>query len=291
MRTFALANSAGEYCDITDKKLFFHDVSGLGFSRNSTFRQVGDRWVQVNKKAKQGSISGKVAFLSDDPYFSYFNFVQFISKEPLIIMYKPNDTASSNSVSGITYRRSVTIRKLDKDEINHDGYLDCSIEFDSLGPWYKYVAISNGTDEVINSLKWGVTWGINWGPLDDYSKGIMSESGIDSPSKLTIFGPVNNPSWKHYVNGIVLETGKLNNVSVGSNEYIVVDKQTIPSTIRKYSAVNGEMIEDLYDRSDFSTQRFITIKSGINTVSVTGEEPGSIDPLVKLEAYIYYESV
>jgi hypothetical protein len=98
-------------------------------------------------------------------------------------------------VSGVTYRRSVTIRKLDKDEINHDGYLDCSIEFDSLGPWYKYVAISNGTDEVINSLKWGVTWGINWGPLDDYSKGIMSESGIDSPSKLTIFGPVNNPSW------------------------------------------------------------------------------------------------
>jgi hypothetical protein len=89
----------------------------------------------------------------------------------------------------------------------------------------------------------------------------------------------------------VLETGKLNNVSVGSNEYIVIDKQTIPSTIRKYSAVNGEIIEDLYDHSDFSTQRFITIKSGINTVSVTGEEPGSLDPLVKLEAYIYYESV
>lgn len=291
MRTFTLVNAAGETCNITDTSLFFHDPAGLGFSRDPLYRQVGNRWVIVNKRTQQSSISGRVALVSDDPYLSYFNFVQFVNQEPLTLMYTPNNEASSEVASGVTYRRSVIIKHMSKSELTHEGYLDCDIEFAPLGPWYKYVAISNGTDSVVNSLKWGVTWGINWGPLDDYSNGIRSDSGIDSPSRLTIFGPVANPSWKHYVNGIEFETGKLNNVSIGANEYIVVDKIALPSTIRKYSAVNGEVLEDLYSKSDFTTKRFLTIKSGINTVAVTGEEPGSLEPVVKLEAYIYYESV
>lgn len=291
MRIFTLVNSAGESCNITDTSLFFHDPSGLGYSQEPKYRQIGNRWVVVNKKTQQSSISGKVAFVTKDPYLGYFNFVQFISKEPLTLMYTPNDVAASNSPSGITYRRSVIVKRLAKTELKEEGYLDCDVEFAPLGPWYKYVAISNGTDSVVNSLKWGVTWGINWGPLDDYSSGINSDSGIDSPSRLTIFGPVINPSWKHYVNGVEFETGRLNDISIGSNEYIVVDKIALPSTIKKYSAVNGEVLEDLYNHSDFSTKRFITIKSGVNTVAVSGEEPGSLEPVVKLEAYIYYESV
>lgn len=291
MRYFTLVNSAGEARDITNTSLFFHEISGLGFTKEPTYRQIGNRLLVVNKKTQQESILGKVAFFEDDPYSGYFDFVQFITQEPLTIMYTPDDSSPKDSPSSITYRRSVIVKKLSKKELEQAGYLDCEIELAPLGPWYKYMAISNGTDSVVNSLKWGVTWGINWGPLDDYSNGIRSDSGIDSPSRLTIFGPVVNPSWRHYVNGIIAETGKLNDVEVASNEYIVVDKIALPSTIRKYSAVTGDIVEDLYSKSDFSTKRFITIANGINTVSVTGEEPGSLEPVVKLEAYIYYESV
>ena len=288
MRFFTLVNGAGESCSITEKSLFFHDPAGLGFERSDTYRQVGDRWVRVNRKRKQKQITGKVALFGDDPYLTYFNFVQFLNKEPLTLLYTPNNEASATLPSGTTYRMDVDVTKMDKSEMTKQGYLDCSISFTPKTPWYKYTAISNGVVEPDNILKWGITWGIEWGPLDEFSKGIKSDSVNQSPSRLTVYGPIVNPSWRHYVNGVLFETGKVN-FTIGENEYLLVDNTTDPYRIQRRSAINNTLISDLYEQSDFSTKRFVTIQNGNNVIAVTGDNAES--PLVKLEAYIYYESV
>ena len=290
MRTFTLVNGAGESCNITDKQLFFHDPKGLGFERSDTYRQVGDRFVRVNRKRKQKQVTGKVALFGDDPYLSYFNFIMFINKDPLILLYRPNDQAAADSPSGITYRMDVDVSKVEKSELTKQGYLDCDITFVPKTPWYKYTAISNGVVEPDNILKWGIEWGIDWGPLDSYSRGITSTSSIASPTKLTIWGPVHNPSWRHFVNGIEYETGKINDY-IEANQYLLVDNSSDPYKIYRMDAINGIILEDLYEKSDYTTKRFVTIQNGINTLVVTGEEEGEGNPLVKLEAYIYYESV
>ena len=288
MRFFTLVNGAGESCSITEKSLFFHDPAGLGFERQDSYRQVGDRWVRVNRKRKQKQITGKVALFGADPYLSYFNFVQFLYKEPLTLLYTPNNEASPTLPSGTTYRMDVDVTKMDKSEMNKQGYLDCSISFMPKTPWYKYTAISNGVVEPDNILKWGITWGIEWGPLDEFSKGIKSDSVNPSPSRLTVYGPIVNPSWRHYVNGVLFETGKVN-FTIGENEYLLVDNTTDPYRIQRRSAINNTLISDLYEQSDFSTKRFVTIQNGSNVIAVTGDN--AENPLVKLEAYIYYESV
>lgn len=289
MRTFTLVNGNNESCDITDRSLFFHDPTGLGFERDTKFRQVGERFVVINKKPKQKSIGGKVALIGEDPYLTYFNFIQFLSQEPLTLFYTPNNAAASGSASGVTYRRKVVVKKVDKTEMEHAGYLDCSIEMVPLEPWYRYKAISNGDIDQSELLRWGVTWGIDWGPLDDFSLGIVSDGAPNSPSRITIYGPVTNPSWRHYVNGQLIEEGKLLDTSVGSSEYILIDNTRDPYTIALYSTVDDSFISDLYDKSDFTTARFINIQNGRNTFAVSDD--GAVEPIMKVEAFIYYESV
>lgn len=290
MRTFTLVNGKLQSCNITSQDMFFNNPKGLGFERTSSYRQVGDRWVRVNRKRKQQSITGSVALIGADPYLSYFNFVQFIQSEPLTLLYTPNDQAKPTSPSGMTYRMSVDVSKIEKTEMEKEGYLDCNITFVPKTPWYEYRVITNGKVEGQDEdfLKWGITWGIKWGPLDEYSKGIRSVSYTPSPARLTVHGPVNNPYWLHYVNGVPFEDGRIN-ANILENEYLLVDSTVDPYLIQRRSAIDDSVIADLYPNSDFTTKRFITIQNGGNAIKVEGDNDAH--PIVKLEAYIYYESV
>jgi len=288
MRTFTLVNGDMQACNLTDVNVFFHDPAGLGMDFSDKYRQVGNRFVRVTRKSKQRTISGSVAFLGADPYLSYFNFALFAQKDPLVLLYCPNDQAPATSPSGTTYRMNVDVAKIEKTELEQEGYLDCQITLVSKTPWYKYSAISNGIVHEDDLLKWGIQWGIDWGPLDEYHAGIKSTSPTPSPSKLTIYGPITNPFWTHYVNGNETEYGKVNAV-IKDSEYLVVDSTVDPYVIQKRSTIDDSLIANLYEASDFTTKRFVTIQNGGNVIKVVGDNAS--DPLVKLEAHIYYESV
>lgn len=288
MRTFILVNGEMQSYDLTSKEAFFHGPTGLGFERNNTYRQVGDRWVKVTSKRKQKTITGSVSFYGADPYLLYYDFVSFVQKEPLTLLYCPNNQAPATSPSGLTYRINVDITRLEKSELKHEGNLDCKITFVSKTPWYKYSAISNGISVEDDLLKWGIQWGIDWGPLDEYSSGIRSTSSLDSPSRLTIYGPITNPYWVHYLNGQIVEDGRIN-TTILDTEYLLVDSISDPYIIQRRSSIDDSIIENLYSKSDFTTKRFLTIQNGNNVFKVTGDNV--VSPLVKLEAHIYYESV
>ncbi len=154
-RHFTLRNGSGDICNITTTSILFHDLNGLGYEREDAYRRVGDRFVLVASGLRQQTISGKVALTGDDPYESYFNFVQFCNNTPLILIYQPNPSMegqkhigeTTDIVSGIPYERNVRVRRMEKTEINQYGYLDVGIEFDCLTPWYKPIeVITDPTD-------------------------------------------------------------------------------------------------------------------------------------------------
>lgn len=94
MRKFSLINSKGESYDITTTDAFFHSPEGLGFQRDDTYYQVGSRFILTNSSPKQGIITGKLVFNTDDPYGDYQKFLDFCD-DNLQLLYE-----------GVGYKRS-----------------------------------------------------------------------------------------------------------------------------------------------------------------------------------------
>lgn len=88
MREFALVDGNGEEYSLTVKESFLHDPSGLGFERENTYRQVGERFIKINTSPKQGKIEGTIHFHPESAYDEYQNFVEFAGRDELQLEYK-----------------------------------------------------------------------------------------------------------------------------------------------------------------------------------------------------------
>lgn len=294
-RAFRLVNGNGASYGITSKETFFHDPSGLGFSKKNSYHQVGSRYVRVDSQPDQISVQGSIAFLGDDPYGEYFKFVSFCQIEPLYLFYTPDpDKDSAVSTSGRTYMLPVTVSRLDKTEIEKDGYLDCSITFEALSPWVRYLELDNGDQSKrVEPLTWGITWGVRFG-YNPFSGGITSDGSQYSPARLTIKGPITNPTWSLYVNGNKVSDGAFDTATHGDfvlaeGENLVIDNTVIPYSITKVNTTTGA-VENVYQKTDFTTTRFIDLAPGKNVVVIKDGENQSYYN-ARLEAYLYYDTV
>lgn len=254
MRHFTLVNSSGEVLDITTTEILFHDISGLGFDEDNDFRQIGDFWLLNRSGRQQATIGGSVIFNEGDvdPYVKYKNFVGFISKTPLTMLYNPNGPIESPLIDGLfqadnCYRRTVRVSKLDKSEKNEYGVLDCSIEFVCYTPWFTVISESF-IFEPPSQQSTGWVWGDSSSdpvvpPLvfeptqeqeETVTKAVFREEppkyydiddvdlqgSVDCPVRLVADGPLRNPSWTHSVlttdaEGFVIET------AVGDGEFSI----------------------------------------------------------------------
>lgn len=278
MRTFALINNDGLRYELTEKKVsFLHSVDGLGYQREIEFQRIGEHFSLVDDHLSQGVISGSVKFWQPGAYEQYFKFSQFCQNKPLKLAYSPNN--------GITFYRDGYVSKITKSESNSN-VLSASIEFKAITPWYKVVSAYNSGE---------ITGGKVYNYVYDYqySEGVLqtviinSDSYENSPAKITIYGPLVNPSWSHYLNNKLVATGKVNG-TIEKNNKLVIDTTTIPYTIRQYD-MSDNLISDMYQLSDFSTYRFMMLGYGENIISVTQEGTGVIK--LSVEAKIEYATV
>ena len=123
----------------------------------------------------------------------------------------------------------------------------------------------------------------------DSTQGIIridSDSEIESPLKITAIGPVYNLMYTHYLNGEVIATGKVN-YDLPEGHRLQISSQ-MPYSIKELDNIGTE-VNDLYQCSDFSTERFLWIKKGVNEIFFSHE--GSEKIKVVAEALIYYDSV
>ena len=291
-RTFIIVNGNDESYDITSTKSFFHEPSGLGFSKSNSYHRVGSRYIRVDSQPDQISVEGKIAFTGEDPYGDYFGFVSFCQVEPLYLYYVPDpDLDPAFSTSGRIYKLPVTVSKIEKSEILQEGYLDCAITFEALSPWIRYVDNDNRVNRVA-PLVWGITWGIRFG-TNPFREGIISDCNSSSPSILTIRGPIINPSWELYADGNYISDGRFDlsqgDFTLTEDEELVIDNTVIPYTITKINTVTGA-VEDVYQKTDFTTARFIFLQPGQNVILIkNGNGKSHYD--ARLEAYLYYDTV
>lgn len=277
MRTFTLLDKDGVSYNLTEKTTaFFYDVEGLGYTRDVEYQRIGDRFESVRDSLAQGIIEGVIRFRQPDAYQKYFAFVQFCQNTPLRLVYTPLTTP---------YYRDGTVTSISKTE-GSDGMLSCTVKFSAASPFYK-VLYEYNPGVITGGKEYTYEYDYVYSNSIAGTVVLQSDSYLNCPTKITIYGYAVNPAWRHYVNNVLVSTGKIN-ATIEAGHKVVIDTTTTPYSIKQFDMSNA-LISDLYQLSDFSTGRFVTLQNGRNAVSVAHD--GSNLLQLGVEARIEYASV
>lgn len=305
MRKFTLYDYDGNSYDITAKgSAFFYGVGGLGYEDDATFLRIDERYKLLKKHKQQGKITGTIRFWQPDAEQAYFDFAQFCQNEVLTLSYSPKSGKISKSdfdsafVQGnvlylpyktITYEkyyRRGYVTKIDKTDVIGN-CLEITIEFTAETPWFKIKSEFNYGGQSESGKKYPYEYPYTYDGSVQNAITIESDSRKSSPCKLIIMGPCTNPSWNHYLNGVLQSTGGVT-AEILPNHRLIIDTTTIPYSIKEVDVNNNE-VADLYQSSDFDTERFIRLGYGENLISVAAIDTTEIG--IGAEAEIEYATV
>lgn len=307
MRYFKLENAAAipVTFDITTEEYFFHDISGLGFEEDNDFRRVGPLWRLESSVYRQKPITGKLCFTdrgSTTPYEKYAKFVDFVASDPLYICYWPH------GLTGKMYRKRVRVSVLEKNELNTYGVLDDRIEFAPYTDWYESVSAENEMPDGTGTDKWIWDSGAVWrDSLDEpipegmarYVFGLefrgdvtlMCDKNIRGLVKLTIHGPAVNPSWLHYVNGVLVATGGIDvgsDLTLTEDETLIVDSTTDSHSMTVFNS-SDRSTRNVYPIRDFDKKCFLELRGGKNTIVVSSAD--GVPVKIEVEGQLYHATV
>ena len=277
MRTFRLYDNDGNRYNVTSKDhLFFYKIDGLGFTQEAEFQRIEDRYALLNNYIAQNKITGIIRFWQPQAELQYFNFAQFCQNQPIMMDYNNNYG---------TYSRRGLITKIERSDGNGNP-LEIKIEFTAETPWFKTVSEYNeGT--IVGGKVYDYTYDYTYSDSVVNTVSIDSDSYQSSPVRLIIFGEAVNPTWRHYLNNVLVSTGKING-TVLANHRLIIDTTTIPYGIKQVDAL-GNLISDMYQQSDFSTSRFVRFGHGRNTVTFGADNTNVLN--VGVEAEIEYATI
>ena len=277
MRTFRLYDNDGNRYNVTSKDhLFFYKIDGLGFTQEAEFQRIEDRYALLNNHIAQNKVTGIIRFWQPQAELQYFNFAQFCQNQPIMMDYNNNYG---------TYSRRGLITKIERSDGNGNP-LEIKIEFTAETPWFKTVSEYNeGT--IVGGKVYDYTYDYTYSDSVVNTVSIDSDSYQSSPVRLVIFGEAVNPTWRHYLNNVLVSTGKVNG-TVLANHRLIIDTTTIPYGIKQVDAL-GNLISDMYQQSDFSTSRFVRFGHGRNTVTFGADNTNVLN--VGVEAEIEYATI
>ncbi len=277
IRKFRIINREGAAYDLNSKQSFFHKVAGLGFKDDTSFQKIGTDYYALEEIFSQGEITGSIFFYGKGAYSKYRDFTKFMRLTPLTLEYVTDDT----------YRLPVRMTEIQKSELMDGGIgLDCEVVFRATGLFYRSVTKYSETVYVGGKI-YPYSYPYTYADVSANTLMIDSDSVADSPCRITIYGPCENPIWKHYVNNELYATGAYNG-TLAADHRLVIDTTKVPYSITE-RGVSGEVIADRYQDCDFTTKRFILLQHGTNRISLSHDGLNAVDMMV--EAKISYETV
>lgn len=277
VRSFKITNKNGQSYNLLTRNLFLHSVSGLGYVEDTMYQQFVNRYAVIDAKFEQWTPTGYIMFTQPGAYEKYRQFVRFCQNTPLTLFYTPPGQS--------TYQMDCRLAQIDKTEADNNG-LNCRVTFRALTPFYKIVTVYNNA-EIEDGKTYDYTYDYQYSDTIKQTVMINSDSYTESPARLTIYGAATNPSWRHYVNNVLYETGSVTGV-IAPNRKLVVDATKIPYSITQQD-LSGNVVQDMYPLSDFSTERFILLQNGVNTIVIAHE--GSTSLKMEVEGMLEYASV
>ena len=278
MRQIYLKNSNGAVYELTvPGKTFLHTVGGLGYEEENTYQRVGNKFATLKSKLKQGVISGTVQFWKANGQKDYQAFVKFCQFKPITLVYNP--------LGNKEYFARGSVSKVDYDESKP---LQAAVTFTCTTPFFESVRVVTYPGDSGDYGKiYDYTYPYRYSSATTNNVTINMDSTEESPCKLTLHGPLVNPEWRHYVNGALVTTGRVN-VSIPVNHHLVIDTTGDRFTIEEYDNLN-QFVADRYQLSDFGTKRAVYLEYGQNRIAV--DDDGGNKVTVVAEGELFYASV
>jgi hypothetical protein len=278
MNKAILINGQGREYNLLDRSLSpGFQIEGFGYEDSTEFMAIGDNFIPLQESSEQGMLESTLLFM-DGSDKKYFEFVKFARHNPLTLLYGnqngefriPCRLRSISKVDQLGIRRYPAPMELIQTgkpyRIETAEYTPAPI---SAGKIYPYTYPYTYSSDLVNTLS------------------VKSDSYRDSPCILTIYGQAVNPVWRHYNNGILVETGAYSG-TIPEGHYLVIDAKSVPYSIIEYDSA-GRIVADRYALCDFSTERFMHANEGRNRYVVSHDGVNNLQ--LKMEAHIQYETV
>lgn len=266
IRQFNMTNANGVVFDLMRKDAFLHEPEGLGWGLEKTVMRAGDGYIVTDTQPLEPAPSGEMVFLG---YAQYEEFLEFCQVGGLVLGYK--------TVGAWRYL-DVGI-EIDKTEIDYDSHrLLCPVDFTALSGWYEklvaYQAQSSGGGKTYSYTYPYTYTGSAAGTVE------IPNGNLASYPKITIYGPVDTPTWALYQGGTRLETGRVN-LEVPTGHKLVVDANPSTMEIAEYTN-DGVFVANRYADSDFTTARLFMLPAGPCSVVFTQEGAGVVSAFVEV---------
>lgn len=265
-RKLWLKNGVGNEFTFTEKnaKQFLSTLEGLGFAKTIDGYTLGNVTKVTSSSYTFPNVTGELLFYADvqDAYQDYFNFVKFISLEPLQLYYLPPNTLNP-------YYCSCELIQVQKGEYGIDGIMRVPVSFQCTSHWLN----SNETAIVLTNEPVGT------GKYYDlerpyYYAGTtlqnisLTNNGSDAVGMIVeIVGDVTNPQYTLTQNSQVYGSCKIN----GSYDYVKVNSKDGEQSI--YLELDGSAITNPAVYQDLSISggvlTFIKLKTGTSTMAFT----------------------
>jgi hypothetical protein len=282
VREFYLVNEKGQQYSLMDLNnyCFLSSPSGLGYSYNSTYEQVGNTFIENLRELNQGNIMGELVFKEYDNYKNLIDFVEF--SNTLKAIYK------IPFINGIkTYYRDIKIESIEKAEKSKNGLLYSSVNFNCLSLWYEQNEIVYTIKTGENEIRWDFKWDSKFASYDNRNITFENKGHTEAPFLLQINGYVLNPSISIYVNGAKKEELKLL-LDIEENEKLIYSTKDNDLYIHKV-LIDGT-IENIFNSSniDLNNTNFFKLPKGLCEIRLSADN--DITSAI-LTIYVQYISV
>ena len=220
LRKVLLENEKGQQFDMNDYKrsCLLTSPSGLGYSNSSEFEQLGNIFIENNKKIDKKDLAGVVNFRSYDNCKKFIDFIERSEKIKFVYITPINN-------SNKTYYKDVSIKEFDKTE-KKIKTLACPIKFNGLSLWYEQITTIYKIEPQSDEIRWDFKWDSKFSDYDTRSLQYINNGHIEAPILVEIDGHVVNPCIELYVEGQLYQTVKFN-VEIGEYEKLLYGTATL----------------------------------------------------------------
>lgn len=174
---------------------------GLGYSYSTEYESVGNTFVETVRKIDVGLINGIANFSCYDNYKKFVDFIE--SSEDLKFTYKlPFENRE------VEYFKDIKMQRLEKSEIQTNGFISENVVFDCLTLWYEEVTAIYTIEPQKNEIRWDFVWDSKFVDYDTRNLVYINKGHVESPILLEMSGHLVNPFIELYIEGELYQTVK-----------------------------------------------------------------------------------
>lgn len=254
IRNFYFENETGKRidCQKVNGGLFLYNVSGLGYEEDIEYKQIGNTFIENDKKMAQNQITGELEFynMTYDEYCDFVNFI--LGSSELKLIYIPKKEKRTE------YFRDIDVCKIDKNEEDDFNILNCPITMNCKGLWYEENKMVYTTEALDDEMRWDFKWDSKFTDYNVRTLSYINEGHVEAPILLEMSGQLINPKIELYVEGQLYQTVTIN---TEIHEYEKLLYGTKEDEFHISRQKTDGTLEDLYDLDiiDFENDNVIRL--------------------------------